>query len=52
MRHSQPPPESDGPLFDPRVPGKARMIYSIVAILVVIALIIGLGGYAVWERLF
>lgn len=52
MRPSQLPPESDGPLFDPKVPGKARTIYSVVAILVVIALIIGIGGFAVWERLF
>lgn len=52
MRRSQLPPESDDPLFDPRVPGKARIIYSAVAILVVIALVIGIGGFAVWERLF
>lgn len=52
MRRSQRPPESDDSLFDPQVPGKARVIYSVVAILVVIALIIGIGGYTVWERLF
>jgi hypothetical protein len=52
MRQSQIPPEPNDPLFDPRVPGKARTIYSVVAILVVIALIIGIGGFAVWDRLF
>lgn len=52
MRRSPLPPEPDEPLFDPRTPGKARMIYSVVAITVVIALIIGIGGYAVWDQLF
>ena len=52
MRQSQLPPEQDDPLFDPRVPGKARTIYSVVAIVVVIALIISIGGFAVWDRLF
>ncbi len=52
MRPSHLPPESDEPLFDPEVPGKARTIYSVVAILVVIALILSIGGFAVWEQLF
>lgn len=50
--HRPPPPDEDGPLFDPRSPGKARAIYTIVAIVVVVALIAGIAGYAVWERVF
>lgn len=39
-------------LFDPREPGKARTIYTIVAVIVTISLIVAIGGYAVWDRLF
>lgn len=39
-------------LFDPREPGKARTLYTVVAVLVVISLIVAIGGYAVWDRLF
>ena len=46
------PPESDEPLFDPRSPGKARVIYTIVAIVVVLSLVVGIAGYAVWDRIF
>ena len=42
----------DDELFDPREPGKARTIYTIVAIVVVVALIVALGGAAVWDYLF
>lgn len=44
------PPEDD--LFDPREPGKARTIYTVVAVVVVISLLVALGGFAVWEILF
>lgn len=43
---------NDDELFDPREPGKARTIYTIVAIIVVIALIAAGAGTLVWERLF
>lgn len=46
------PPEEQGDPFDPRVPGKARTIYTIVAVIVVASLILGLAGFAVWDRLF
>lgn len=46
------PPESDGPLFDPRAPGKARIIYTIIVIAVVVSLIAGIAGYALWDRVF
>lgn len=38
--------------FNPRVPGKARTIYTIVAVIVVISLVVAIGGYAVWDTLF
>lgn len=44
------PPEDD--LFNPREPGRARTIYTIVAIIVTISLIVAIGGYAVWDILF
>lgn len=47
----QDPHEQDD-LFDPREPGKARTIYTFLAILVVISLIVAIGGYAVWDMLF
>ncbi len=52
MKRPLPPPESDEPLFDPRTPGKARIIYTMIVIVVVVSLIVGIAGYAVWERLF
>lgn len=45
-------PHDQDELFDPREPGKARAIYTVVAILVVISLVVAIGGYAVWEILF
>lgn len=39
-------------LFDPREPGKARTIYIIIAVLVVISLIVAGAGTLVWDRLF
>lgn len=48
---STPEPPDDG-LFDPRQPGKARMIYTVVAVLVTVSLIVGMAGFAVWDRLF
>lgn len=42
---------NDG-LIDPRVPGRARTIYIIVAVIVTLSLIIAIGGYAVWDRIF
>lgn len=52
MKRPLPPPETDEPLFDPRTPGKARTVYTIVAIIVVLSLIAGIAGYAVWDRVF
>lgn len=42
----------DDELFDPREPGKARTIYTIVAVIVVISLIVALGSNIVWDYLF
>lgn len=42
----------DDDLFDPQEPGKARTVYTFVAVLVVLALIVSIGGFAVWDRLF
>lgn len=49
MTESNPP---DDDLFDPREPGKARTIYTIVAVIVVISMIVALGGSLVWDYLF
>lgn len=49
MRRSEPQPEADQEPFDPRVPGKARILYTIV---VVISLVVGIAGYAFWDRIF
>lgn len=43
---------NDDELFDPRQPGKARTIYTVVAILVVLSLIVAGAGSLVWDRLF
>lgn len=52
MKRPDPPADSDEVLFDPRVPGKVRIIYIIIAMVVVISLVAGIAGYAVWERVF
>lgn len=46
------PPEDDQQPFDPRVPGRARMIYTVVAVIVILSLIASIAGYALWERVF
>lgn len=46
------PNQEQDKLIDPTRPGKARTIYAVVAILVVVALIAALGGTLVWDRLF
>ncbi len=43
---------NDDDLFNPREPGKARTIYTIVAVTVVIALIFAIAGNMVWDQLF
>ena len=45
-------PENEQDPFDPRVPGKARLVYTIVAIVVTISLIASIAGYALWDRIF
>lgn len=52
MRRSDPQPETDQEPFDPRVPGKARIIYTIVVMIVVLSLVVGIAGYAFWDRIF
>lgn len=42
----------DDGLFDPRQPGKARAMYIVMAVVVTVSLIVGMAGYAVWDRLF
>lgn len=46
------PPDDDAMVFDAREPGLFRRIYMVIAILVVISLILGMGGYAVWQWIF
>lgn len=46
------PDQQDDGLIDPRVPGRARTIYTIVAVIVVISMIVALGGSLVWDYLF
>lgn len=48
---NDPDPRDDG-LIDPREPGKARTIYTIIAVIVVISMIVALGGSLVWDYLF
>lgn len=43
---------NDDELFDPREPGKARTIYTIVAVIVTVALILAIAGNLVWDQLF
>lgn len=43
---------NDDDFFNPREPGKARTIYTIVAVIVVIALILAIAGNMVWDQLF
>ncbi len=43
---------NDDELFDPREPGKARRIYTIVAVIVVLALVFAIAGNQVWDQLF
>lgn len=52
MANSFPPDQSDDQPFDPRQPGRARTVYTIVAVLVVISLVLSIAGYALWDRLF
>lgn len=52
MKRYNAPPEDEQEPFDPRIPGKARMIYTIIAIVVVISLVASIAGYALWERVF
>lgn len=42
----------DDDLIDPKVPGKARTIYIIIAVIVTVALILAIAGNAVWDQLF
>lgn len=44
-----PPDDDSGVLLDPRQPGRFRRIYIAVAVLVMLALIIGLLGPLVWR---
>lgn len=46
------PPDNDDVVFDPREPGRFRTAYTVIAILVVLSLIIGMAGFALWDRLF
>lgn len=50
MHQSNAPNDDD--LFDPREPGKARTIYTVVAIIVVLSLIVAGAGSLVWDQLF
>lgn len=50
MHDSNSPNDDD--LFDPREPGKARTLYTIVAIIVVLSLLVAGAGTLVWDRLF
>lgn len=43
------PDESQEPLLDPRAPGPFRRAYILVAIIVIVALIVGLLGPIVWR---
>lgn len=52
MTDSRTPLEPQDDLIDVRQPGRARTVYTVVAVLVVISLIIGMAGFAVWDRLF
>lgn len=52
MTDSNLPPDPQDDLFDPQVPGRARTIYTVLAVLVVVSLIVGMAGFAVWDRLF
>jgi hypothetical protein len=46
------PPDNDDPLFDLQAPGTPRTVYTVVAVLVVISLVIGMAGFALWDRIF
>lgn len=52
MANSFPPGDSEDQPFDPQQPGRARTIYTVVAVLVVISLVVSIAGYALWDRLF
>lgn len=43
---------NDDELIDPREPGKARTIYTVVAVIVVLSLILAGAGSLVWDQLF
>ncbi|MCA9835205.1 MAG: hypothetical protein KC435_14720 [Thermomicrobiales bacterium] len=46
------PPKDDDLLMDARQPGVFRIVYTIVAIIVVLGLVIGIAGYAWWNWFF
>lgn len=50
MNDSNSPHDDD--FIDPREPGKARTVYTVVAVTVVIALILAIAGNMVWDQLF
>lgn len=46
------PPRDNDVVYDARTPGTFRRVYTIIAVLVVISLVVGMGGYAVWQWIY
>ena len=43
------PEQDSAPLLDPREPGPFRRLYIVVALVVIVALVVGLLGPIVWR---